>query len=89
MLLLDIAAILISIRLLFWILVLLTLNTWVLSIRLAVIVILVRLIIIRDRVSLRTIVSSHDLEVLEESNSVHGHVSSSVPAIIADYTEID
>ncbi len=76
--------------LLFWILVLLELCTGVIAILLAVIIIiLIRLIIVLWWISaLRTIVITHDFEVLKESNRIHGHICTT-SAIFSNYTEID
>jgi hypothetical protein len=74
---------------LFWILVLLKL--WVISIRLAIIIIiLIRLITVLIRISsLWSVVSTHDLKFLKESNRIHSHISTTIPAIFSYNTEID
>lgn len=76
--------------LLFWILVLLELCTRVIAILLAVIIIiLIRLIIVLRWIStLRSIVITHDFEVLKESNGIHGHICTT-SAIFSNYAEID
>ena len=78
---------------LLWILVLLNLSARIICIWLAVIIIiLIRLIIELSRISssitLRAIVVAHDLEILKESNRVHGHVTA-IPAIFSYDTEIN
>ena len=77
---------------LLWILVLLNLSARIISIWLAVIIIiLIRLIIELRRISSSTlwaIVVTHDLEILKESNRVHGHVTA-IPAIFSYDTEIN